>query len=126
MLHRVRTTIKDRPGVLASLARSCGEGGINILSLHVFPSHDGVTDEETPGTQELGVIVEDAWQRRGVGTALVRRGARRARECGADEVVLVTQPGNDAILRTIGSAGFLARITRADATVRITVDVTLC
>lgn len=84
------------------------------------------TDEETPETWELGVIVEDAWQRRGIGTALVRHGARLARACGADEVVLVTQPGNDALLKTVGRAGFLARITRVDATVRVTVDVTLC
>ncbi|WP_262853024.1 GNAT family N-acetyltransferase [Mumia quercus] len=84
------------------------------------------TDEETPGTWELGVIVEDAWQRKGIGTALVRRGARLARACGAEEVVLVTQPGNDALLKTVGRAGFLARITRVDATVRVTVDVTLC
>ncbi|MGH1562932.1 GNAT family N-acetyltransferase [Mumia sp. DW29H23] len=83
-------------------------------------------DDESPGTWELGVVVEDAWQRRGVGTSLVRHAARLARAGGADEVVLVTQPGNDAVLRTIGRAGFLARIARADNTVRITVDVGLC
>ncbi|WP_370619632.1 GNAT family N-acetyltransferase [Mumia qirimensis] len=83
-------------------------------------------DEETPRTWEVGVIVEDAWQRRGIGTALVRGAARLAREGGADEIVVVSQPGNDAILRTIGRAGFVARIARADNTVRITVDVRLC
>ncbi len=83
-------------------------------------------DEETPRTWEVGAIVEDAWQRRGVGTALVRHAARVARRNGADEIVVVSQPGDDAVLRTIGRAGFVARIARADNTVRITVDVRLC
>jgi GNAT superfamily N-acetyltransferase len=33
-----------------------------------------------PDTADLGVLVEDAWQRRGVGTALVGASVRRARE----------------------------------------------
>lgn len=44
-LWRVRTTMPDRPGALARLARSCGEGGANILALQIFPGVDGVTDE---------------------------------------------------------------------------------
>ena len=45
MLWRVRTTLPDRPGALAALARRCGEGDANILALQIFPGVDGVTDE---------------------------------------------------------------------------------
>ena len=45
MLWRVRTTMQDRPGSLAVLARHCGEQGVNILGLQIFPGVGGVTDE---------------------------------------------------------------------------------
>lgn len=45
MLWRVRTTLADRPGALAVLARRCGEESVNILGLQIFPGVGGVTDE---------------------------------------------------------------------------------
>jgi N-acetylglutamate synthase-like GNAT family acetyltransferase len=45
VLWRVRTTLSDRPGSLATLARHCGEQGVNILALQIFPGLSGVTDE---------------------------------------------------------------------------------
>lgn len=45
MLWRVRTTMPDRPGALARLARSCGEREVNILAVQVFPGVERVTDE---------------------------------------------------------------------------------
>ena len=45
MLWRVRTTLSDRPGSLATLARHCGEQGVNILALQIFPGLSGVTDD---------------------------------------------------------------------------------
>ena len=45
VLFRVRTTMSDRPGSLATLARHCGEQGVNILGLQIFPGVAGVTDE---------------------------------------------------------------------------------
>ena len=51
-LWRVRTTLKDRPGTLARLAGACGEAGVNILALQIFPDVGSVTDElvlSTPG-----------------------------------------------------------------------------
>ncbi|MBS2939254.1 GNAT family N-acetyltransferase [Nocardioides sp. J2M5] len=56
MLWRVRTTLEDRPGALAGLAAHCGEAGVNILGLQVFPGVDRVTDElvlRTPDDWEL-------------------------------------------------------------------------
>ncbi len=64
MLWRVRTTLPDRPGSLAVLARSCGEAGVNILGLQIFPGIEAVTDElvlRTPegwGLPEIARLVE--------------------------------------------------------------------
>ena len=64
MLWRVRTTLPDRPGSLAVLARSCGEAGVNILGLQIFPGIEAVTDElvlRTPegwGLPEIAHLVE--------------------------------------------------------------------
>lgn len=61
MLWRVRTTLPDRPGALAELAASCGESGVNILGLQIFPGVDRVTDElvlRTPDDWELADLAE--------------------------------------------------------------------
>jgi ribosomal protein S18 acetylase RimI-like enzyme len=66
MLWRVRTTLPDRPGSLAVLAQHCGEAGVNILGLQIFPGVDGVTDElvlRTPtgwGLAEIAALVEES------------------------------------------------------------------
>lgn len=64
MLWRVRTTLPDRPGSLAVLAQNCGESGVNILGLQIFPGIEAVTDElvlRTPegwGLPEIARLVE--------------------------------------------------------------------
>ncbi|MDR7313766.1 UTP:GlnB (protein PII) uridylyltransferase, partial [Nocardioides luteus] len=45
MLWRVRATLPDRPGALAALAQRCGEAGVNILGMQIFPGLEQVTDE---------------------------------------------------------------------------------
>lgn len=45
MLWRVRTTLTDRPGILAEMALACGRADVNILTLQVFPTTPRVTDE---------------------------------------------------------------------------------
>ena len=64
MLWRIRTTLPDRPGSLAVLAKNCGDAGVNILGLQIFPGVDGVTDElvlrspPTWGMTEIAELVE--------------------------------------------------------------------
>lgn len=63
MLWRVRTRLPDRPGALAVLAQHCGDAGVNILGLQIFPDLDSVTDElvlrapDDWGTAELARLV---------------------------------------------------------------------
>jgi L-amino acid N-acyltransferase YncA len=54
---------------------------------------------------EVGVFVEDAAQRRGIGTALLRRLAALAREQGVRELVGVTRPSNVGARRAWRRAG---------------------
>lgn len=65
-MWRVRTTLPDRPGALARLAAACGDAGVNIVGLQVFPQDQQVTDElvvRTPGdwsSERLRTLVEGA------------------------------------------------------------------
>ena len=54
MFYRVRTSLHERPGALAVLAARCGEAGLNILGLQIFPDLGRVTDE-------LVVSTPDEW-----------------------------------------------------------------
>lgn len=52
MLWRVRADLPDRPGTLASLAAACGDAGVDIKRVQIFPDADHVTDEFVIGTPE--------------------------------------------------------------------------
>jgi GNAT superfamily N-acetyltransferase len=71
-----------------------------------------------------GLLVEDAWQRRGIGTSLLTAVARGAVAEGAKQMVLLARPGNDALLRTVGRCGFTARLRRVGADLGVTVTLT--
>ncbi|MCW2827174.1 MAG: N-acetyltransferase [Marmoricola sp.] len=59
MFFRVRTSLTERPGALALLATRCGEAGLNILGLQIFPDLGRVTDE-------LVISTPDTWTARAV------------------------------------------------------------
>jgi GNAT superfamily N-acetyltransferase len=58
--------MSDRPGSLAALARHCGEQGVNILGLQIFPGVQGVTDElvlrapDAWGLADVAALIEQA------------------------------------------------------------------
>jgi GNAT superfamily N-acetyltransferase len=54
MFYRVRTRLPDTPGALATLAQRCGDEGVNILGLQIYPDLGSVTDD-------LVIKVPDAW-----------------------------------------------------------------
>src|SRR5262245_32638546 len=65
---RIRTTVDERPGRLASLASALAEKGGNILGLSVQPDTDGTVDEfvaDIPASpQDVRAAVEAAGGRR--------------------------------------------------------------
>ena len=92
MYFRVRASLTERPGALASLATRCGDAGLNILGLQIFPDLGRVTDE-------LVISAPESWTAAGV-TELVS-GA------GGDEVSVEPCTTHDLIdqpTRWLGAA----------------------
>ena len=85
MLWRVRTTMADRPGSLAVLARHCGEQGVNILGMQIFPGVNGVTDE-------LVLRAPDGWRRHDVALLVHDAGGTDTTVDTCTEHVLVDGP----------------------------------
>jgi GNAT superfamily N-acetyltransferase len=77
--------------------------------------------DEDPRVAELAVVVEDEWQGRGVGTALVRQLVAAARLGGYDEVVTIAPTvggGTQRALARLGSP-LLQRTPFGEAVVRL-------
>ncbi|WP_426246856.1 GNAT family N-acetyltransferase [Nocardioides sp. LHG3406-4] len=85
MLWRVRTTLPDRPGALAALALHCGEAGVNILGLQIFPGVERVTDELVLGTPE-------DWGLPDLAALVEASGGRAVSAARCTESALVDQP----------------------------------
>ena len=95
MLWRVRLTLPDRPGALATLASECGAAGVNILGLQVFPGIDTVTDE-------LVLEVPGGWDVDDIASLVERAGAHAVVSHPCTEAALVDQPARYvAAARTI-------------------------
>ena len=61
MFFRVRASLTERPGALALLASRCGDAGLNILGLQIFPDLGRVTDElviSAPEDWTAGAVAE--------------------------------------------------------------------
>lgn len=79
--------------------------------------------EQVDETWTFQLIVEDAWQRQGLGTRLMKLAAGHAKQQGATRLTFVTAGSNDRLLRAVGRAGFVARVERHDGNVHITVPL---
>jgi GNAT superfamily N-acetyltransferase len=75
------------------------------------------------GVAEVSILVEDGWQRRGLGTRLLTGAARLARGQGASEVVLRSRSHNPALMSLAFASGLRARIRLDGDTVVVTVGV---
>lgn len=69
------------------------------------------------------LIIEDAWQGRGLGSKVVKHAAGRAKGLGAEHLTFITAGSNDRLLRAVGHAGFVARVVRHEGNVHITVPL---
>lgn len=78
---------------------------------------------EEPDTAELGLLVEDAWQQRGLGARLLRSLAQEAAGAGLETLSCLVLPENDAVLRTVDRAGLHAHARFVDGVVEYRVPV---
>jgi RimJ/RimL family protein N-acetyltransferase len=72
------------------------------------------------GAAEVGLLVEDDWQRRGIGSRMLRECARIAAGEGFAQLVAHAQPDNRALVSTFARAGMLARMHREDGLLLVT------
>lgn len=99
---------------LATLA-VCGEG----------PAACGEGPDADGGREELGVLVEDAWQRRGVGRRLVGRLVTDARGRGVEELSADVLAEDVFALRALGRIGSVSNtLERGVCHVRVTIAST--
>jgi GNAT superfamily N-acetyltransferase len=75
----------------------------------------------TPGLAEVSLLVEDDWQRRGVGTALLSHLASVARGEGYEELVGWCLPAENALIRTAARAGLSTRQRVEDGLLRVAI-----
>ncbi|MGI5505681.1 GNAT family N-acetyltransferase [Lentzea sp. CA-135723] len=75
----------------------------------------------TPECAEISLLVEDAWQRRGVGAALLSALASDALAAGFSELVAWCLPSETALVRTAARAGLPATTRREDGLLRVSI-----
>ncbi len=125
---------RERPAFAPSGGRRMGGGAVPeyvVDSSRVTALADGVAVGHThvvptadePAVFTLDLVVDGAWQRRGIGTKLLGEGARVASGLGADEVVLTTAHDNRAVMPMVLAAGMRGRIRMAGETLTVRISV---
>ncbi|MBO1416300.1 GNAT family N-acetyltransferase [Streptomyces sp. FH025] len=76
------------------------------------------------GEAELAVLVEDAWQRRGLGLALLERLTAAARTAGIGTVYAVTHAGNAGMIAAMRGLAAPLDVQAEDGTLVITATLT--
>ena len=82
-----------------------------------------VRDRERPGSAEIAVIVTDAWQGHGVGSALLWRLASRARAEGVTRFTGLMLAGNRPMARLFAALGEPRVVSRDGGTVELAVEI---
>ena len=75
----------------------------------------------TPDSAEVSLLVEDGWQGRGVGTALLGSLAGAARAAGYRELVGWCLPAETGLVRTAARAGLPTSVRREDGLLRVSI-----
>jgi RimJ/RimL family protein N-acetyltransferase len=105
--HRFVTARPATAAHAAAVATADGYGTGAVVAL-VEERVVGVAEWTRAPRSDLAdvhAVVDDAWQRRGVGTDLLNRLARRARRAGIRSFESITLADNDAALRSLRRLG---------------------
>lgn len=79
--------------------------------------------ELSPVDLEVGILVEDAHQHRGIGAQLLREVAGDAHGRGYERLHCLTQPDNARVAATAGRAGLLSRSYREDGVLHVDIQL---
>ncbi len=110
------------PAELQRLVGEPGSGAVAVLALTTDEgSAVGLANlERSPdGHGEFAVLVEDAWQGRGVATALVRRAVELAVEAGWEELTTMARPGELVMTRLLRRSGLRPSAQLVDGVIQI-------
>jgi GNAT superfamily N-acetyltransferase len=132
--RRFFAPVRPGPAMLARLARTGGtaDGALADGEAVVATWQDAIIGHamavdgrrrDGERTAEIGVVVADAWQHRGVGAALVRALLAGAQARGATWLTMDVLPGNDEVLAMI--TGHWAPVRTGRAADCVTVHVPL-
>lgn len=75
-------------------------------------------------TVEVGILVEDASQGRGVGSRLLRDVATEAAARGYRSLLCLTQPDNEVVVATIRRVGLPHTLTHTDGLMQVVMQLT--
>ena len=105
-----RLVADDESGAVAVLALTTDEGSaVGLANL----------ERSADGHGEFAVLVEDAWQGRGVATALVRRAVELAVEAGWEELTTMARPGELVMTRLLRRSGLRPSAQLVDGVIQI-------
>jgi GNAT superfamily N-acetyltransferase len=76
-----------------------------------------------PGVGELAFVVEDAYQKQGIGSALMRHLIAIARKAGLDKLHAEMPPGNEPMLKVFEKTGLVVSTTRDKWSVEVTLGL---
>jgi len=127
-LRGLTTTPRLAPTELRELLATDGSGAaIAVLAVTVEGgSATGLANLRPAGdsTAAIGLLVEDAWQGRGVGTALTRHLVELAREDGLAEFTAVVTADNQRLTRVLRRAGLRPRARMVEGMLRVRAGLT--
>lgn len=94
--------------------------GSEVVALGMFAPATGVV---SGATAELGLLVEDRWHRRGLGSRLLRALALEAADRGFETLTCSVQPDNQAVLPLLRRSGLRVRASHADGVTEYAIPV---
>jgi GNAT superfamily N-acetyltransferase len=126
-LRRRFVTATPTLSTQAALELLVPDGGFSVIAerREAMAAIITVGPAGAPGTAEVGLLVADAWQRKGLGTALLNAVAREAGREGFDQLHLTVHPDNRGVLPMVSSAGLRAHVATRDGITHVVIPLTV-
>jgi len=105
---------EKRVALVATLAASPDAAIVGVARFDVLPDRAGA-----PRRAELGIVVEDAHQGRGVGTVLLKHLLAIAHDKGVAEITAEVLPQNTRMLELVAGSGVPVRRSLEEGVIRL-------
>ena len=126
-VKRFFAPVSPGPAMLRRLGGTAGQADVLVaVRGGVIIGHAMAVDQASPEAgliTDIGVVVADAWQGRGVGAALMRALVGRAQARGVTGVSMDVLPSNRAVLAMITGHWAAARTARSADSVTVQIQL---